>query len=111
MKKKVYRHWDLLIVPVESTRENTVEVRESGCILEWGVTNHHHRADSNATVCIATEEPRENNWYYRGYVLVPEKKTTKITHEAHWTIELNHWNYETYVQRVSGPIENRKVLD
>lgn len=111
MEKEVYRHGDLLIVPVHKVKDKATKKSETNSILEWEVTNHHHRADSNATVAIAVEEPNQSNDYYRGAILVPTRKTTKITHEEHGTIELTEWQYETYVQREYDPIEERKVLD
>lgn len=107
---KVYRHWDLLIVPVKKTRSNKVKKSKTNCILEGEVTNHHHRADSNASVSIAVLEPSEATDYYRGTVISPTAPT-KITHEEHDTITLDPGKYETFVQREYDVMENRRVLD
>ena len=108
---KVYRHWDLLIVPVKSKRKDDTEKSTTNCILEWEATNHHHRADKNATVSIAVLEPSEATDYYRGFINVPTKKETKITHEEHETIILSPGNYETFVQREYDVMENTRVRD
>lgn len=68
MQKKVYRHWDLLLVPVDKQKNNPTKKSTTNCILEGEVTNHHHRADSNATVEIAVAEPTNETDYYRWYV-------------------------------------------
>jgi len=108
---KVYRHGDLLIVPVTKERSDKVKKSETNCILEGEVTNHHHRADKNASVSIAVLEPTNETDYYRGVIEVPVKKKTKITHEEHDTIILTPGKYETFVQREYDVLGERKVLD
>lgn len=107
----VYRHGDLLIVPVEEVRDAKTKLSETNCILEGEVTNHHHRADQNAQVNIAVLEPTSETGYYRGYLDIPTKKKTVITHEEHAPIELKEWKYETRVQREYDPIAERRVID
>lgn len=108
---KVYRHWDLLIVPVKKTRKDVVKKSTTNCILEWEVTNHHHRASKEANVSIAVLEPTLATDYYRGTIDVPTKQKTAISHEEHDTIELDSGKYETFTQREYDPIQERRVLD
>jgi hypothetical protein len=108
---KVYRHGDLLIVPVNKKRKDKVKKSETNCILEGEVTNHHHRADKNASVSIAVLEPTQTTDYYRGVIEVPVRKKTDITHEEHDTITLDPGKYETFVQREYDPIQERRVID
>lgn len=106
---KVYRHGDLLLVPTDQPKEAAKELKKDNCILEWEVTNHHHRASVGATVEICVDEPSQINDYHRGTVIAPAE--TKITHEEHDTIELKQGKYDAYVQREYDPIEERRVID
>lgn len=108
MKIKVYRHWDLIITE-GNTREDQVELKEDGCMLEGEVTNHHHRISENNAFSVAVLEPTEQTDYYRGTLTITEP--AKVTHEEHDTIELTPWKYDTWVQREYDPLENRRVLD
>jgi len=108
-KIRVYRHWDLLITEWQVAKAKT-EIKQDWCMLEWEVTNHHHRL-SNGTFCVALEEPTAQNDYYRWHITIPKRKKGKVTHEEHDVIELKPWKYDTWVQREYDPIEERRVID
>lgn len=103
----IIRHWDLILIKNDDAKTDGLVKKDDNCVLDWEVSWHHHRLDSNADVLVC--EPTQDNSYFRGVVTV--KKPAKLSHEEHNTIELPAGKYSAYVQREYQPLDERKVMD
>lgn len=106
MKKlKIYRHGDLLIMPVELIPKG-LSPKKDTVLLEGEASNHFHRLGGGT---VFKEEPRINNNFLLGYFEIPTE--TPLTHEEHKTIILPPGKYKFMSQREYDPQANRRVID
>lgn len=104
-----YRHWDVLIVRIDSIPE-WIDLKQQRWVVlvEGETTGHAHRLKTDLMVKIFEDVNRENN-YLRWFMKITEP--SDLTHEEHDTITLPIGDYAVYVQREYDPQEERRVLD
>lgn len=98
----MYRHGDLLIVPVASLPGAAVQESRDSVVLAYGeATGHAHRV----------EQAGAELWQHLNERYLVLARPGRITHEEHAAVELPAGIYQVIRQRVYTPAEIRYVAD
>lgn len=98
----MYRHGDVIIVPVDSIPRDAI--RRPGAILARGeATGHCHRIADPATADVF-------DLGGEGYVHV-RGPSARLVHNEHAPIELPVGSYRFWMQREYTPKEIRRIVD
>ena len=101
MDKKMYRHGDVIIVPVDKIP--TEATKREGVTLALGeITGHSHRMADGEVQMFAFDD--------RTYMQI-QSKISALVHEEHHRIDLPAGNYEVIIQREYEPNGWRTVRD
>ena len=108
MMSNIYRHGDILLLPVDKMPGKTKAVRRQHgrlVLAEGEVTGHAHVIEDQAAKLVTADQAAEL------YLLVHGTEPVSLTHEEHRTILVPPGQYRVMRQVEYTPEELRAVAD